>query len=859
MKRVFLAFIVIFALSFVSGAWAAPGDTPDDPIIIRTAAELDAVRNGLEKYYRMGNDIDLTAYLAPGGQGYAKWGDEGWLPIGTSSILVDDHGNILQPDLSVSFRGSFDGDGNKISGMWIDRNEESLLGLFGAVASADIKNLGVEIADRGLMGGGGGGLVGFMFDGSNIGNSYATGDVSGVGGGGGLVGVMFDGSKIDNSYATGNVSGDRSVGGLVGFQYPLKLFSEIDFVGFTIITNSYATGNVTASEGIDAGGLVGGQFGGNIINSYATGNVLANEVEGFSIGGLVGSSYLSFITNSYATGNVRGYSEVGGLLGMQAYCNIENSYATGNVSGNHMVGGLVGGRTGHFSNIENSYTTGAANRVSSIYGLVGIQGYSNTENSYATDNVSGYTGVRGLVGWQHNYSFDDPSDTIKNSYATGNIRGNIDVGGLVGYQGSGNYEVIITNSYRYQNATINGVVLSENTPNGRNGGIKTSAELMTKATYTSNSWLFNDTVPTAGPWHWDISGYPKLNMGTEPWPWPWSQQNGQPTITITTQPTANSTVTAGNITGSLSVGASVTQGATLNYQWYSNNTNSNTGGTSISGATSSSFPIPTNLAAGTYYYYCVVSATGAASVTSNVARVTVNDAPIITPVITITSQPAVNTTVTAGNISVSLSVGASVTQGATLNYQWYSNITNNNTGGTSISGATSSSFTIPTNLTAGTYYYYCVVSATGAASVPSSVARVTVNDAPIVTPVITITSQPTANTTVTEGSISGSLSVGASVTPSATLNYQWYSNTSNSNTGGTSISSATSYSFPIPTNLSVGTYYYYCVTSATGAASVTSNVARVTVEEGSGCNVIYYGYLVFALFGVMPFVLKRRQ
>jgi hypothetical protein len=128
-----------------------------------------------------------------------------------------------------------------------------------------------------------------------------------------------------------------------------------------------------------------------------------------------------------------------------------------------------------------------------------------------------------------------------------------------------------------------------------------------------------------------------------------------------------------------------------------------------------------------------------------------------------------------------------------------------------------------------------------------------------VTPVITITAQPAANTTVTSGGISGSLSVAAIVTPTGTPAYQWYSNTTNSNTGGSMIIGATSASFSIPTDLSAGTYYYYCVASATDAAPVTSNVARVTVEEyTSGCNTIGYGVcLLLALLGATPFLCKR--
>ena len=207
-------------------------------------------------------------------------------------------------------------------------------------------------------------------------------------------------------------------------------------------------------------------------------------------------------------------------------------------------------------------------------------------------------------------------------------------------------------------------------------------------------------------------------------------------ITISTQPVSSTPVTVGSISGTLSVTATAT-GATLSYQWYSNTTNSSTGGSSISGATSATFTIPTTLTAGTYYYFCQVSATNnAVAVRSNVATVTVS-APL--PVITIGTQPASTTTVTQGSISGSLSVAASVTQSATLSYQWYSNTTASNVGGTAVAtGGTGASFTIPTTLTAGAHYYFCEVRATNnAVSVRSNVATVTVNAAPTYDYIIT--------------------------------------------------------------------------------------------------------------------------
>jgi len=113
-----------------------------------------------------------------------------------------------------------------------------------------------------------------------------------------------------------------------------------------------------------------------------------------------------------------------------------------------------------------------------------------------------------------------------------------------------------------------------------------------------------------------------------------------PVITITTQPAATTTVTAGSITGSLTVAASVTEGATLSYQWFSATQNSSTGGSTIAGATSATFAIPTSNAPSTYYYFCEVSATGGAtSVRSSVATVTVNPSAATLVSIAVTKQP----------------------------------------------------------------------------------------------------------------------------------------------------------------------------------------------------------------------------
>lgn len=97
-----------------------------------------------------------------------------------------------------------------------------------------------------------------------------------------------------------------------------------------------------------------------------------------------------------------------------------------------------------------------------------------------------------------------------------------------------------------------------------------------------------------------------------------------PLITITTQPESLIEVTAGNITGNLSVVANSNTVNPVTYQWYENTIDSSVSGTIINGETSASFDIPTDLLADTYYYYCKLNSSGAISVTTDVSTVTVS-------------------------------------------------------------------------------------------------------------------------------------------------------------------------------------------------------------------------------------------
>ncbi|MEW4924709.1 PKD domain-containing protein [Algibacter sp. 2305UL17-15] len=291
-------------------------------------------------------------------------------------------------------------------------------------------------------------------------------------------------------------------------------------------------------------------------------------------------------------------------------------------------------------------------------------------------------------------------------------------------------------------------------------------------------------------------------------------------IQIDTNPIATQSIcVGGDVTTDLSVTHSGGTG-TVTYQWYSNTTNSNTGGTPIAGATGINYQPPTFTTSGTYYYYITISISGSgcAPITSDVSEVVVLDDPIIS------SQPVVSQTLCQGTTPQDLEVTVTGGLGTLYTYQWYSNPTNSNTGGALISGATNSTYSPPT-ASVGTLYYYVEITQPGpGCSVVSDTSEVIINQAP------TITTQPISET-VCFGETFNTLSVGYS-NGVGTPTYQWYSNTVNDATTGTAIGGETGTTYTPPSG-TVGTIYYYVIItfSSGGCTEITSAISENMVNE----------------------------
>ena len=304
--------VLLSVTSLIAGTIGC--DPAPDYLEIRNWHELYAIRDDLGGHYLLMNDLDSTTAGYGELAGSTANQGKGWRPIGTSGD---------------SFTGTFDGQGYGISDIFINRADESAVGLFGAVGVGgviqNVRVLNSNVAGDWAVGG----LVGENW--GDVSNSYSVGTVIGTDCVGGLVGGNAGG--VSDSYSAAVVTGDWDVGGLVGCS---------DSRGS--VTNSYSIGDVTGEWAV--GGLLGGNLGGVVAKSYSSASVTGDDY----VGGLVGDNQGS-VSNSYSASGVTGGWYVGGLVGDNDSTGIvSNSYAIGSVTGDSFAGGLVGSNWGAVSN-----------------------------------------------------------------------------------------------------------------------------------------------------------------------------------------------------------------------------------------------------------------------------------------------------------------------------------------------------------------------------------------------------------------------------------------------------------------------------------------------------------------------------
>ena len=223
--------------------------------------------------------------------------------------------------------------------------------------------------------------------------------------------------------------------------------------------------------------------------------------------------------------------------------------------------------------------------------------------------------------------------------------------------------------------------------------------------------------------------------------------------TITAQPTlASATVCAGSSSGSMSITAT----GAASFQWQ---ISSNSGSTwsDISGATSATYTGMTMSTAGSYLFRC--NATNAAGTTTSNATGTLtvqstslsgNTISLTTNVVYCLNAQATTITVNAPNATV---------------FQWFS-LDNTNWGGQeAIAGATTNSYTPPTNVI-GTKYYRCYIASCSGSNTSSPVSgAVTVTDGAVWTGAVSTDPTNAGNWNSTCGSGNKIINAGATNFP----------------------------------------------------------------------------------------------
>ncbi len=449
-------FLCCMATSFAQFSGSGSG-TESDPYLILNPIQLNQIRNFANQgkvYFKLMADIDLTEFIEdeyPNGRG--------WLPI-------------------PSFNGVLDGNGKKISSLWIDRASSDNIGLF-SEATGTIKNLSLK----------------------NV-------NIKGKENVGVLVGTAED-LTIDNCYVEGNIVGENSVGGFSGnCDYQ-------DYVNFENLTGKV---NVTAT-----GNYVGGIFGGysDRAGSFNNCKIFDSSISGVDyVGGLTGRS--SSISNSSYVGVVYGHSYVGGLAGDHGAINISESYVYGDIqaSGDY-VGGIAGLCYGYIYNCQFYGNLHGENYIGGIVGYYfSWKDYSKTNisNCFVNAKVSGDDNVGGICGFLDNECWWSYLDLQKNVSASTRIiaRGEKNpqtrplVGLIYGAMSGGN--ITSGNNKSYNRAIIlsQGIAIDVE-ENENNGTGVSAATLKLKATYVDMGWDFNDT--------WEIQEtecYPYFKTQTAP-------------------------------------------------------------------------------------------------------------------------------------------------------------------------------------------------------------------------------------------------------------------------------------------------------------------------------------------------------
>jgi VCBS repeat-containing protein len=382
---------------------------------------LQAINSNLTGNFELMNDIDASATVT--------WnGGLGFEPIGKDTS---------------AFTGRLEGDGHTISSLYLNRLNESQVGLFGCIGfGGTVNQTAVEstVYGNSFVGG----MAGICR--GTITYCRTNGFVQGNNFIGGMIGYSW--GVLQNSYSTSSISGGIGVGGFIG---------ESDAGGS--VTNCYSTGQVPS--GGSCGGFIGTYLGGNITNCYWDTNTSGRPLSAGGAG-VVGmtTSQMMIQTTFTPTWN---FTNVWWMVDNQTRPFLRMEYGT-EIRNSHQLQMMQMDQTANY-NLMNDVNLTDITSPSQMWGtsLSGGKGFSpigltgtflgnnHTVNALFIDTTTSYAGlfssisstsiVRDVLLTGLSLSGGDfcgglvanSAGLIINCIVEGEIAGQANVGGIVGY------------------------------------------------------------------------------------------------------------------------------------------------------------------------------------------------------------------------------------------------------------------------------------------------------------------------------------------------------------------------------------------------------------------------------------------
>lgn len=306
---------------------------------------------------------------------------------------------VLYPDSSLRFNGTFDGKGNKLN---LNLEKENTVALFGYVGNeGTVKNLtttGTVKATKENVSSDAAGIASINYGTIDTCINEAKIYAQGIGYGGGIASQNTGGAKIINCTNNGDIGkydktglteGGYMLGGIAGRSNQNSLIENCKNYGeIKGGAGEYKTAGIGGIVGIIAGATVTG-----CINGEENSDIKLVSSKG-NVGGIVGSIQLANSNINDCKNYMTIVAKAGGIGGIIGFCNysnvkIDNCHNYASVTGGAYVGGVCGA-FGYNGNRESTMTNCTnegeilSNKIANSYyrvgGIVGMA-YGTTIDS----------------------------------------------------------------------------------------------------------------------------------------------------------------------------------------------------------------------------------------------------------------------------------------------------------------------------------------------------------------------------------------------------------------------------------------------------------------------------------------------